>query len=63
MEKSIEYIAEQLEEMGIATINEINLVTAINGYNMDTINDIIYVRTGYRDFDSLVEAQDEEYWC
>ena len=61
MEKSIEYIAEQLEEMGIATINEINLVTTINGYNIDTINDIIYVRTGYRDFDSLIEAQDEEY--
>lgn len=55
MEKSIEYIAEQLEEMGIATINEINLVTAINGYNIDTINDIIYVRTGCRDFDQLLE--------
>lgn len=53
--KDVKYIAEQLEEMGIATINEINLVTAINGYNIDTINDIIYVRTGCRDFDQLLE--------
>ena len=28
--------------------NEIRLVTCINGYNETALNDIIYVKTGYR---------------
>lgn len=44
-----------LEEEGIATGEEIDLVTKINGYNMDSINDIIYVRTGCRDYEQLLE--------
>ena len=44
-----------LEEEGIATEEEIDLVTKINGYNLETINDIIYVRTGYRDYEQLLE--------
>lgn len=35
-------------EYGIATEEELELVTAINGYNSDTLNDVIFVRTGYR---------------
>lgn len=44
-----------LEEEGIATEEEIDLVTKINGYNLETINDIIYVRTGCRDYEQLLE--------
>lgn len=44
-----------LEEEGVATWEEIDLVTKINGYNLETINDIIYVRTGYRDYEQLLE--------
>lgn len=44
-----------LEEEGIATGEEIDLVTKINGYNLETINDIIYVRTGCRDYEQLLE--------
>ena len=44
-----------LEEEGIATREEIDLVTKINGYNLETINDIIYVRTGCRDYEQLLE--------
>ena len=38
---------------GIATENELCLVTSINGYNEETMLDILYVRTGYRNFDQL----------
>lgn len=41
-------ICNTLIERGIATEDEINLVTNINGYNVETLNDIIYARTGYR---------------
>ena len=51
----IEDVITFLEEEGIATGEEIDLVTKINGYNMDSINDIIYVRTGCRDYEQLLE--------
>ena len=51
----IEDVITFLEEEGIATSEEIDLVTKINGYNLETINDIIYVRTGCRDYEQLLE--------
>ena len=39
----------------IATDDEIRLVTNINGYNEETLNDIIYVCIGYRDYEQCVE--------
>lgn len=38
----------------IATEEEIRLVTQINGYNEETMNDIIFARTGYRDYEQCV---------
>lgn len=35
----------------IATQNELELVTCINGYNKETLNDIIYAKTGYRNIE------------
>ena len=37
-----------LIDVGIATTAELSLITDINGYNMDTLNDVLYARTGYR---------------
>lgn len=51
----IEDVITFLEEEGIATDEEIDLVTKINGYNLETINDIIYVRTGCRNYEQLLE--------
>ena len=42
----------------IATDDEIRLVTNINGYNEETLNDIIYARTGYRDYE---QCTDDKY--
>ena len=53
MNRNIEYVWELLVDMGIATDEELQLVTSINGYNIDTLNDIIYVRTGYHDIEQL----------
>lgn len=44
-----------LVEYEIATEEELELVTNINGYNMKTLNDVIYVRTAYRDIEQLIE--------
>lgn len=34
----------------------IQLVTSINGYNMETLLDILFATTGYRNFEQLKEA-------
>ena len=49
LSKAWDYIVER----GIATEAELGLVTSINGYNIDTLNDVIYARTGYRDIEQM----------
>ena len=44
---------EYLTENGIATEEELQLVTSINGYNEDTLNDVLYIRTGYRSIEQM----------
>lgn len=44
-----------LEDSQLATRDEIDLVCKINGYNEKSMRDILYVRTGYRNFEWLEE--------
>lgn len=48
-------IWDAIIEHDIATEEELELVTAINGYHDDALNDVIYVRTGYRSIEQLLE--------
>ena len=41
---------------GIATEEELQLVTCINGYNKEALNDVVYVRTGYRSIEQFLEG-------
>ncbi len=50
-------IWDYLEENMIATFEELSLVTCINGYNEETLNDILFARTGYRSIDQLEECE------
>ena len=56
MDKTINEVWDLLIEYSVATQEELELVTCINGYNIDTLNDVIYARTGYQDIEQL---QDE----
>lgn len=52
---------DTIVEYGIATEKELELATSLNGYNEDTLNDVIYVRTGYRNIEQyLGEDEDED---
>lgn len=42
---------------GIATEEEIQLVTDINGWNEEALNDIVYARTGYRSMKQYLESE------
>ena len=37
----------------IATDDEISLVTSINGYSLDSLESILYSRTGYRSLNQI----------
>ena len=55
-----EFIMDKLQELwdylidsGLATDEEIDLVVNINGYNLETLESILYVRGGYRSLDQI----------
>ena len=50
-------IWDSIINYGIATDDELQLVTSINGYNIESLNDVIYVRTGYRDIEQFEECE------
>lgn len=53
-------IYDYFVEYGIATEEEIQLVTDINGWNEDTFNDILFARSEYRDMEQYLMYEDED---
>ena len=45
---------EALTEYSIATEEELQLITDINGWSEQSLLDVLYVRTGYRNFEQLL---------
>ena len=62
MELDLEEIWDYLVEMEIATEEELKLITDINGYNEETLNDVIYARSGYHDLEQYTEYEDKEFY-
>ena len=56
--ENLNTLYDKIIEYGIATEAEINLVTDINGWNEEAMNDIIYARTGYRDIEQYEEEME-----
>ena len=46
---------DQLLELELFTDEELRLLTNINGYNIETLNDALYARYGYRDLEQMME--------
>ena len=57
-EKQFNELWDLLIEHGVATEEELQLVTAINGQNIAALNDVLYVRTSYRDWEQFEEEID-----
>ena len=49
------YIYDVIRECEIATEDELSLVLAINGANEKTLNDVLFVRTGFRTIEQMFE--------
>ena len=57
MDREMNELWNYITEYGIATENEIRLITSINGTNLDTFEDILYSRTGYRSLNQIKECE------
>ena len=57
MDKKTEDLYDYLLETEIATQDEISLVTSINGTNLDSLESILYSRTGYRSLKQIQEME------
>lgn len=51
--ETITKIWDYLIEAEIATEAELKLITNINGYNENSLNSVLYSRTGYRNIKQL----------
>lgn len=56
---NLEDMWDFLAGYGFATDDEIDLVTRINGYNEKSLEDILYIRTGYLNFDQIDQIKEE----
>ena len=57
MNNKINILWDYLIESQIATEKELELVTYINGYNLKSLNDVLEVRTGYKDLEQYLECE------
>lgn len=53
--KQFDQIFDYLTENQFFTDDELNLLCCINGHRVETLNDAIYARYGFRDFESFKE--------
>lgn len=52
---TVDNMFDILTTFEIASEEAIHLVSCINGYSKETMSDILYARTGYRDFETFLE--------
>lgn len=46
---------DALLEQELFTYEELQLITNINGFSVETLNDAIFARYGYRDLEQMME--------
>lgn len=58
MDERMEYIWDTMVELGIATTEELGLATALCGITEETLNRVLYIRTGYRTIEQMCEEEE-----
>lgn len=60
IEQKVNELYNELIAYELFTEKELELITCINGYNEETLNDCIYARYGYRDFKQMLESEEKQ---
>lgn len=58
MTNDLTYTYDLIIELGIATDEELKLITGINGFSIESLNDVIYYKTGYHDISQFLEYEE-----
>tara|TARA_R110000803_G_scaffold8577_8_gene27431 strand:+ start:2133 stop:2312 length:180 start_codon:yes stop_codon:yes gene_type:complete len=58
MEKNQEELWDYMVEMNIATDDELSLVCSINGTTLESMESVLYVKTGYRSLKQVTELNE-----
>lgn len=61
MTKEMMELYDYMVECEIATISELNLAINLCGNTIQTLNQVLYIKTGYRDLQQLLNEDDEEW--
>ena len=60
MEKiTVADLYDQLIDLNLFTEEELNLITCINGFTVETLNNCLFARYGYRDLSQMLEEEAE----
>lgn len=51
------YIWDTLVELGFATNEELGLAIALCGKSEQTLNNVLFIRTGYRDLEQMFDEE------
>ena len=60
MSKDTEELYDFLIDYEYATEKEIGLVCSINGTNLESLESILYVRSGYRSLEQIQEMEEND---
>ena len=58
MDKVTEMYWDTMVELGIATDEELGLATALCGTTKETMQRVLYIRTGYRTLEQMTEEEE-----
>ena len=53
--KDVNELWDELLDLELFTYEELRLLTNINGLSVETLNDAIFARYGFRDYDQMIE--------
>lgn len=51
---------DEMVELGIATEEELGLATALCGSSIETLESVLFIRTGYRSLEQMFEDEEED---
>lgn len=60
MINTVEQAWDYLIESGLTTQHTLEVVTSINGYSLDTLQDVLYAVAGYRNFNQMDDEDEDE---
>jgi len=57
MNKQIEILWDLLVNFELASESTLQLITRLNGYNLETMENVLYALTGYQSYEQFMENE------